>query len=429
MTFPKNIYCIGIGGIGLSALAQLFAHNGAMVSGSDRSASPVTDLLAEKGITVHFSQTGECVTSAIDLVVYSDAVPADNAERVRAQELGIPQISYFEGLALASKGKRTIAVAGTHGKTTTTAMITKMLVDIGASPTAIIGSLTKDFESNCIVGTSDIFVVEACEYRRHFLYLSPEVLVITNIEFDHTDYFKDVPDLLNAFSEMAHKESVKCVIANLGQETVRVAAAGTQAVCDYTEEESPTLSMLGEFNRMNARAAKAAVKAILGDTDEEKLDASLRSFAGTWRRFEYKGTTETGAAVYDDYAHHPTAIRETIEAVRAKFPGKHIVVAFQPHLFSRTRDLFGSFVEELAKADRILLAPIYPAREVDTGDISSDILAKEISLLNPHVLSCASFEEIEKELREHTSSDDLIITMGAGELYTIADSLTAKNNA
>ncbi|MDB5189485.1 MAG: murC, partial [Parcubacteria group bacterium] len=185
-------YFVGIGGIGMSALAQLLVDHGVLVSGSDREESPVTDLLVEKGITVVIGQDGTGVPADVQVVVYSEAVWEDNLDRVKAKELGIPQFSYFAMLGEVSKQMQTIAVAGTHGKTTTTGMLARILRDSGASPSAVVGSIVRDFESNYLPGTSDAFVVEACEYKRDFLTLSPKILVITNIEFDHTDYYKDL---------------------------------------------------------------------------------------------------------------------------------------------------------------------------------------------------------------------------------------------
>src|SRR3989344_8337766 len=201
----KKVHFVGIGGIGMSALAQLFIDLGLQITGSDRARSPVTELLEKKGIAIMMPQKAENVPADAEMVVYSDAVQEDNPERTRARELGIHQVSYFEMLGKVSEGKMTIAVAGTHGKTTTTGMLTKILKDAGASPTAIVGSIVKDFGSNYLHGDSDIFVVEACEYKDHLLELSPQVLVITNLEWDHTDWFPSLTALQETFRKAIEK--------------------------------------------------------------------------------------------------------------------------------------------------------------------------------------------------------------------------------
>ena len=424
MLFPKRIHCVGIGGIGVSALAQLLQHEGHIVSGSDRSPSHVTALLEKKGIEVLIGHD-KPLPADVEFVIYSDAVPADNPERAEALKRGIPQMTYFEALGKVSEGKRTIAVCGTHGKTTTTAMITKMLVDLGASPTAIIGSLTKDFESNFVAGDSDLFVVEACEYRRHFHHLHPTVLVVTNIELDHTDYYKDMDDLNDSFKVMISKVPLTgTVVANTMQESVRRALLGSMVTTvDYWAEYSPDLRLIGEFNKMNAKAAKSAVKAVLPRVADAELDESLRSFQGTWRRFEFIGETPEGALVFDDYAHHPTAIRETLKATRARFPDKKITVAFHPHLYSRTKSLFKEFSEAFVDADTAIIAPIYAAREENDPSISNAILAEATKTKEGHAIALESFEEIREKLRSEAGAGDVIVTMGAGDIYKVAEAL------
>lgn len=400
----KKIFMVGAGGIGMSALAQFLKAGGAEVSGSDREESPTIALLRSKGIPVTIGHRRENVPADADLVVYSEAVPVDNAERVRARELAISEQSYFEALGDAARGKRTVAVSGTHGKTTTTAMAGKILADAGADPTAIVGSIVPAWGSNFRSGGSDIFIVEACEYKRHFLVFNPDVLVITNTEWDHTDFYKTPAEYEAAFDEA--RGQAKTVIDK--------AKYGTEVV--------PELKVPGEFNKENARAAKAAVKALGLNIAEEVIDASLASYAGTWRRFEYKGKTSNGAEVYDDYAHHPTAVRETLRALRATTNNK-IIVAFHPHLYSRTRDLLDEFAVAFVDAGEVLVAPIYAAREKDDGTISSDVLAERIRTSGV-AARALSFDAIERELRA-LGSENTIITMGAGDIYKIADKLVA----
>ncbi|MES2931100.1 MAG: Mur ligase domain-containing protein [Patescibacteria group bacterium] len=419
----KKAHFVGIGGIGMSALAQYLVDLGIDVTGSDRDASPVTDLLESRGIPVVLTQVAENVPEDADLIVYSEAVWPDNPERARAAELGIPQKSYFEALGDASEAKRTVAVSGTHGKTTTTGMLARILRDANVSPTAIVGSLVRDFGSNYLLGTSEWLVVEACEYKRDFLTLAPEILIITNIELDHTDYYKDLEDVQNAFRTLAEKVPTHgTIIADATHPNIAPVLEGLSAtIVDYSLEPSFETRFPGEYNKMNARAAAAAARIVLPEIIESQIAGSLAAFEGTWRRFEYKGVTKKGAGVYDDYAHHPTAVRKTITELRAKTAGR-VFVAFHPHLFSRTRDLLEDFATAFEGADRVLIAPIFAAREIDDGTVSSAILAARIRESGVSA-DAMSLEEIHDVLESEPGDQDLIMTMGAGNIYKIADQI------
>lgn len=408
----------------MSGLAQLLLDRGDMVTGSDREASPVTDLLLKKGIQVVFGQKAENVPEDAALLVYSDAVPVDNSERARARELGIPEQSYFEALGSVSEEKRTIAVSGTHGKTTTTGMLARILRDAGASPTGIVGSLVQDFGSNYLAGNSELFVVEACEYKRHFLNLSPEVLVVTNLEFDHTDYFADLADVQDAFRTLMEKVPANgAIVTDMQNPNVQPLLEGlTAQIIDYTLEPAYELRLPGEFNQMNARAAAAAARAVMPHITDSEIRKSLSEFHGTWRRFEYKGKTKQGAELYDDYAHHPTAIEETLRALRAKYPDERIVVAFHPHLYSRTRDLLDGFARAFENADEVFVAPIYAAREIDDGSVSSEMLAERIQENGVTARGFKTLDEVQAEL-EKVPAKTVIMTMGAGDIYKVADAL------
>lgn len=420
---------VGIGGIGMSALAQLLQHEGNVITGSDRDAGPTTVLLEMKGIRIVIGQKAENVPEDAAMVVYSDAVPEDNAERARARELGIPQFSYFEMLGKISEGKTTVAVAGTHGKTTTTGMLAKILQDAGASPTAVIGSIVKDFGSNYLPGTSDLFVVEACEYRNHLLELSPKVLVINNLEWDHTDYFPSLEALQATFQKAIVRIPADGAIVTdpSNPNSAPLLVHAKAQVIDYMHEPAYELQLPGEFNQNNARAAAAAARVIIPTISNESLSKSLAAFRGTWRRFEYKGKSVRGADVYDDYAHHPTAIQVTLKALRAKVSGLpaqagKLYIAFHPHLYSRTRDLLDEFAVAFVDADKVFIAPIYAAREVDDGSISSEILAERIRATGVDAVALPSFDAIEQALAE-AGPGDAIMTMGAGDIYKVADTL------
>jgi len=447
---------VGIGGIGMSALAQLLVHQGKNISGSDREESPTTRLLAEKGISVAIGHDSCLIPADTELLVYSDAVWPDNQERMRAKEMKIPEMSYFEALGVVSKDMRTLAVTGTHGKTTTTGMLAAILKHAGKNPSAIVGSIVSDFGlnrpvgavgrtdvprtsvlgSNYLAGRNDLLVVEACEYKDHMLKLSPEILVITNAEWDHTDYFPTLSKMLESFNKAARavrKEGV--VIADPNGANMQTVLKGVTArIVDYTKEEVPHLKLLGEFNSENARAAKAAARATWGDPEgqqavygasisEDVIDEALRNFKGSWRRFEYKGETPNGAQVYDDYAHHPTAIEKTLHAVREKFPDKKIVVAFHAHLYSRTRDLMKGFGEALALTDEAIIAPIYPAREKPIPGVTNQTLAEAVCAEGGNARALDSFDEIRDALLKY-DSDTLVLTMGAGDIYKVAEQIT-----
>ena len=420
----KKAHFVGIGGVGMSALAQLLAHEGVTVTGSDRSTSPTTELLESKGMHVHIGHATENVPEECDVLIYSDAVPTDNPERAEAARRGIAQLSYFQMLGKVSAGKRTVAVSGTHGKTTTTGMLGKILIDARVSPTVVVGSITKDFGSNYVAGNSDWFVVEACEYKDHLLELTSEVLVITNLEWDHTDWFPSLEALQETFKKAIAKVPARGVIVtDIKNPNIAPLLGAAQArVVDYVTEPGYQLLLPGEFNQSNARAAAAAARAVLPSITDAAIAASLASFHGTWRRFEYKGKSKSGADVYDDYAHHPTAVRETLHAARQMTSGR-LFVAFHPHLYSRTRDLFDDFAASFTDADKVFIAPIYAAREEDDGSVSSEKLAEAIRAHGVDA-SALDFAGIEQAFAE-AGPDDAVMTMGAGDIYKVADALDA----
>jgi UDP-N-acetylmuramate--alanine ligase len=319
---------------------------------------------------------------------------------------------------------RTIAVAGTHGKTTVTGMLAAILKAAGKEPTAIIGSIVRDFGSNFLPGRNDLFVVEACEYRDHLLELAPEILVITNIELDHTDYFPSLMALQSTFREAVRRVPEGGIIVTTSRDpnvTAVLDKAHTE-IYDYMVEDVPKLNLIGEFNEMNARAAKCAARAAFPDIPDETIDDALKSFHGAWRRFEYKGETPKGAIVYDDYAHHPTAVAKTIQAARERFPGKRILVAFHPHLHSRTEAFLKEFADALDMADRAIVAPIYEARTESVHTVSNRSLVEASRASGGHVEAMDSFEEIRDALLQE-NADTLIITMGAGDIYKVAEQI------
>ncbi len=420
-----HIHMIGVGGIGMSALARLFLYEKKRVSGSDATASPITESLSEAGVQVHTPQGAHAITDGIDLVVYTEAIDHDHEEMVAARALGVPMMNYFQALALAVNDYFLIVVSGTHGKTTTTAMLADIFEAAELDPTVVVGSLRAKTKTNFRSGKSKYAIVEACEYRRNFLSLQPDVLVITNLEHDHVDYYSDLAAVQQVFTELvATVDESGCVVANTSDPHVApVLQAATVPVHNYAEAIDPTLPLRapGLHNLQNAAAATSAAAFCGIATDT--IRAALTDFTGTWRRFEYKGEVN-GAPIYDDYAHHPTAISMTIDAARELYPDKRIVVAFQPHTFSRTHALFNDFAKALAKADRVILAPIYAARETNESGVSSRELLVKTTEFNPNVSYGESHEAIAEQIRQSITGEDVVLVLGAGPATKIAEMLT-----
>ncbi|MBI2108866.1 MAG: UDP-N-acetylmuramate--L-alanine ligase [Parcubacteria group bacterium] len=425
----KKIYFIGIGGIGMSALARMMLSKGKEVFGSDRSESLITKQLEEKGARIFIGQKEENITSDIDVVVYTIAVEDSNPELKKARAFNIPTISYPEALGIISEGMFTIAVSGTHGKTTTTAMIGRVLSDAKKSPTMIVGSLLQEQKTNFVKGTSDLFIVEACEYKRSFLHLNPNILVITNIDDDHLDYYKDIADIQSAFSELARKVPADgFVVTNPHDSRVAPALKNVHAkIIDYTSQNKNGLKLRvpGEHNILNAQVALAVADIL--KIPREDVFATLADFKGTWRRFEYKGKTKNGALVYDDYAHHPTEIKATLKAARELFPDKKIIVIFQPHLYSRTKLLMGKFAKSFGDADEVIVAPIYAAREKEIMGVNSEALAEKIKEQGVRSVSLKDTESIVNYIKTNAKPGDIIFTIGAGDIYKIGERLAKTN--
>jgi len=431
----KKAHFVGIGGIGVSAISRMMLAEGKIVSGSDVSDSAIIDELGKLGAKFFLGHSAENISSDVDLIVYTPAVAADNPELKKAVDLGMPTFSYPEMLGLISKNKHTIAVSGAHGKTTTTAMIAKILIDTGKDPTVIVGSLLKDPNpptlgatarrgSNFVAGKSEYFVVEACEYKKSFLNLNPKIIVITNIDNDHLDYYGNLENIKKAFGEFAAKlPEDGYLVCDPNDENLKDIIKNTNGkIIDYTKVENNfNLKIPGGHNIKNAQAAVAVAK-ILG-VDSKKAENSLESFEGTWRRFEFKGETKNGVLVYDDYGHHPTEIKATLKGAREFFGGKKIWCVFQPHLYSRTKLLFADFGKSFGDVDEIILADIYAAREPKDEGINSKMLAEEITKNGGKARYMKSFEKITGFLAENAKKGDVIITMGAGDVFKIGENL------
>jgi len=419
---------VGIGGIGVSAIARMMLGEGnppvGGVSGSDVSDSAIIEELRKLGAKIFLGHNADNVADDVDLLVYTPAATADNPELKKAAELGLPMLSYPEMLGLISKDKYTIAVSGAHGKTTTTAMIAKILIDAKYDPTVIVGSLLKDNRSNFVAGKSWYFVVEACEYKKSFLNLSPKIIVITNIDNDHLDYYGNLENIKKAFGEFVSKlpEDGYLVCDPNDKNLKEIVEKAKCGVIDYAKVSNNfNLKIPGGHNIKNAQAAMAVAE-ILG-VDFKKAENSLESFEGAWRRFEFKGETKNGVLVYDDYGHHPTEIKATLKGARELYPKNKIITVFQPHLYSRTKFLFGDFGKSFGDADEIILADIYAAREPKDESINSRMLAEEITKNGGKTRYMESFDKIAGFLAENARKGDIVITMGAGDIFKVGEKL------
>ncbi len=421
-----KIFCVGIGGIGLSGVAQMLRSQGHDVSGSDLSTSEITDLLRKSGIQVLHLHSEKNIDKTFDQLIYSEAVPEDNPERVRAEEFGIPQISYAHALGNLSRDKKTIAITGTHGKTTVTGMVTSILLCAKKDPNIIVGSTLRLLQNkNFRVGGSDLFLLEACEYRDNFLYLTPWIMAINTLELDHLDYFKTEERYYASFQKLAEKipSSGTLILfqhdeSKLNLENIR---AHKKILPAHLEAQFKlSLQVPGAHNRHNAVMAVSIAEQL--GIPEEAIRKGLESYQGAARRWEYKGEIQ-GAKLYDDYAHHPAKIRATINATRERYPKEKIIAVFQPHQYSRTREFFEDFTKAFSEADEVWITDIYRARdtEEDVKSVSAPKLAKAIQ--NPKDSKYIPLKDIPENIQKHASAGKVFLVMGAGNINSIFDHL------
>ncbi len=414
----SSIYLIGANGVGLSAVGKLFIHKGIKVSGSDLNGGIFFDELKKMGAAMYIGHDASQISDDVDLVLYSAAVPQDNPELIEATKRGMKLMTYAEILGEISKSYKTIAVAGTHGKSTTTAMLATILEDAGYDPTVIIGSRVPVWEyGNIRIGESKYLVVEACEYKAHFLELDPDMIVLTNIDADHLDYYKNLDHIIDTFQKFVERAGIVFVNGNDKNST----KLEIKNKIVYELDGTIDLAVPGKYNLENATAAKVAALEI--GVSLEKVQASLGHFEGIWRRFERVGEwNET--SVFSDYGHHPTAIRKFLEAAREYFPGRRLIHIFQPHQHSRTKDLFGDFVDSLGEADITIIPEIYVgAGRKENSEISSGDLVKEIKKKSVEVIFTKDLEETKSVLEDIAKPNDVLLFQGAGDIDDLARSL------
>lgn len=422
---PIKLHFVGIGGIGTSGLAQLCATRGDEISGSNLGSNPIFETLQNEGFTALYDvHDAHNLPADADLLIYSEAIPQDNPERERAAQLGIPQQSYFQYLGEISREYQTIAVAGTHGKTTTTGLITAGMQSTDFDATVLVGSTLDILDGkNFHAGSNDYLVLEACEYRENFQWLRPEVLLITNLEWDHADYFKSEDEYLTAFKRLAAKS--KNVLYHQNDQAVRALLEDINTNKLSVPEQSPNsweaiLNIWGPANQQNATLALALAHFLELNLDDFK--EGLGNYKGAGRRQEFLGayqvpSTKFQVLIYDDYGHHPTEIRTTLEAFRVQFPDKKIGLVYEPHQYSRTAQFFAEFADAFRLADHTALFPIYEARdtEADKAAVSRQDFVDD----NPALSLVSNLEEA-RAFAQNLNEGDILLFMGAGKISQFA---------
>lgn len=452
MSTIRTIHLIGIGGVSVSAVAEILHTNGYEISGSDMSSSPTTEALKNKGFKIYIGHSADHIKN-IDLVVYTSAVGDENPELSEAMAKGIPCLSRAEMLGqIMSAYQDSIAISGTHGKTTTTSMITRLLNDSTFDPTALVGGFFADIESNVRIGKSELFITEACEYKESFLSFYPKIGVILNIDEDHLDFYRDLEHIISSFAkftENIHEEGVLILNGDdYNSKKIksyyhgRLITFGINSDCDFSAKNVvynhlgfPTfdvyykdqkkiqisLSIPGQHNVYNALAAIATASEFIQDF--ELIQSRLNSFKNAKRRFEQIGEVKD-IIIIDEYAHHPNEIKATLQAARRIESMNKLYCVFQPHTYSRTKELLHEFAGSFKYADEVILTNIYAAREIDKGEIHSKDLLKELLAEGVNALYFETFDEIVNYLATKCQPHDFVMTIGAGDVNKIGYTLT-----
>lgn len=457
---PCHLHFIGIGGISMSAFAELLHSFGFTISGSDKNRSPITEHLESLGMKIYVGQRASNITEDIDCVVYTAAISEDNEELKEVRNRNIPTLTRGQMVgACTTNYANTIAISGTHGKTSTTSILSVILLEAGLDPTINVGGMLNTINGNLRIGKSDTLLIEACEYTNSFLNFHPKRAAILNIDEDHLDFFKDLDDIRNSFHQFAKllpfdgqllingdipklselTSDLSCQVFTFGiaKEQASISNydyAAANVVFDehghgsYDLYEKGKLlgkielSLIGTHNVMNSLADIGI--ALQMNISFDIISSALKHYTGVNRRFQYKGSIGD-VAIYDDYAHHPTAIKVTLEAAK-RLPHNKIWCVFQPHTYSRTYELFDQFVDALTNADEIVLVDIYAAREKNIYGISSEDLQKKLADLGKKAYYFASFDEAEIFLLKNCINGDMLITMGAGDVQIIGEVLLGQ---
>ncbi len=456
----KKAHIIGIGGIGISAVAKLLITQGKEVTGSDMFDSDLIKQLQKLGAKIVIGEhKKENVPDDVDLVVYTAAVQDDNQELVKSKKLKVEIMNYFEFLGQFSQDKTTIAITATHGKTTTTAMTGLIFDKAGLDPTVIVGSKIKEWDGNLRMGKSDYFIVEACEYKSHLLNLNPKIVIVNNIEFEHPDYFTDLNHTIEVFQEFINKiphdgyfiynaddpvlkeqiEKPDCQVLSYGIENESADLIARNIKVDHgrqifkpvykgQELKDFNLQIPGKFNILNALGPLLLAMEI--NIKLDTIKDALAQYKGAWRRFEIvgqlsgQGEDKDGALIISDYGHHPTEVAKTIQATKEFYPDKRLIVAFEPHQKKRTKKLFNGFVKTFveSQADLVILSEIYDvAGREEEDQISSQDIVAEVN--DPKIVYSPDLDKTKEMILDNVKSDDVVLIMGAGTIDQVARGL------
>lgn len=436
LTDFSKIHFIGIGGIGNSGLARILNKKGIDVSGSDKNQSNLTEEMTSEGIKISIGHNKENIKNH-DLIIYSPAIPKNNIELKAANLKKIKTLTYPEALGLLTKELFTIAVAGTHGKSTTTAMISKIFIEANKDPSIVIGTKMKELNgANFRAGKSDILIMEACEYKDSFQNFEPDILVITNIEPDHLDYFKTEENYYQAFIKLFNKLKNSTIISENTKLIQKLSQKSLATKIFYNKKDNSDIllqnkaltyrknkleikpEVAGEFNVENA--TKAALAALQKNIKIQQIEKSIANFSGTWRRMEYK-KTKFSKIFIDDYAHHPTEIKKTLKAIKEKYPNKKTLCIFQPHQYSRTFLLLDEFAKSFKDTNQVIITDIYSVRDSkkDQEKINSTKLVQEINKNSNNAIHISSIKKAAQKIIDNKEEFDIIITMGAGDISNI----------
>ena len=447
-----HVHFIGIGGISMSGLAEILLEEGFQISGSDMKASAMTDKLASLGASIMIGQKASNITDGIDLVVYTAAIHPDNPEFCAVKEHGIPMLTRAQLLGqMMDNYKNPIAVSGTHGKTTTTSMLTHVLLAAKKDPTISVGGILDAIGGNIRVGKSDILVTEACEYTNSYHSFNPVISIILNVEEDHLDFFSGIEEIRESFRTFARKlpkhgllvvngdmDCTDFIQEGVAADIVTFGITGknltySAANISYDEQGNGSYDLVengqitdhinlhvnGIHNIMNSLSVIAVARRL--GIDSEDIKKGLLSFTGTKRRFEYKGE-RNGFTIIDDYAHHPTEIAATLNAAK-KYPHNEVWTVFQPHTYTRTMAFLDEFAEALSISDHVIVTDIYAAREKDLGQVHAKDIVERMKKYDVDVTYISSFDDIEKFILKNLKNNDLLITMGAGNVVDIGENL------